>query len=376
MKLTGTIYTTNKDEFVRECLPKIASYILKAKGVTIGDIYIEEIKLDVPPIPILPVIKTDGTRYTNFDWNWIQEKYPANGNFSCLHISRSERDELGLLHNSGKNVLGGRYNRNIGDNSMEFLVIADSVKKFIQIFLHELSHGFSHWSGVADRTHSFEAEGKFIGDHYADFDFTKWNALKQLVDTLTAKKELLEQQEINVMTNPEFLITHHGADARKLTLDEMRRIYQDTHYENLYKKYDQPRSGGQFPDIAYHILIGTDGWAYQRELDIPGYHASNYPVNINSVAICISGNYDRDTLSPEMETFYRKAVADVRKKLPSLKYVNGHRAYAAKSCPGGTITDTFIKEVFDTALDTPDLQKAKLHIANALSNLQQAINEL
>lgn len=181
------------------------------------------------------------------------------------------------------------------------------------------------------------------------------------------------------MTNPEYLITHHGADSRKLTLAEMKRIYQDTHYVNLYQKYDQPRSlteNNKFPDIAYHILVGTDGWAYARDLDIEGYHASNYPVNMNSIAICISGNYDRDQLSPEMERFYREAVAEIRSKLPSLKYCNGHRAYANKSCPGGTITNEFIKEVFDTSVKSVDVQKAKAHIAEALLDLQKAINEL
>jgi len=179
------------------------------------------------------------------------------------------------------------------------------------------------------------------------------------------------------MINPEFLITHHGADARLLTLDEMFRIYQDTHFESLYKKYDQPRSTGDFPDIAYHILVGTDGWAYARDLNIEGYHASNLPVNLNSIAICISGNYDRDTLTPQMEMYYREAVATIRKQLPSLKYCNGHRAYSSKSCPGGTITDAFIKQVFDDSVkEKTGNEKAKQHIANALSDLQEAIKEL
>ena len=179
------------------------------------------------------------------------------------------------------------------------------------------------------------------------------------------------------MINPEYLITHHGADSRLLTLAEMQRIYQDTHYVNLYQRYNQPRSGGEYPDIAYHILVGTDGWVYARDLDIEGYHASNYPVNINSVAICISGNYDRDQLTPQMEIYYREAVADVRKKLPSLKYVNGHRAYSSKSCPGGTITNEFIKEVFDAAIKPgKPSAKVKEHLGNALADIQKAINEL
>jgi len=179
------------------------------------------------------------------------------------------------------------------------------------------------------------------------------------------------------MVNPQHLITHHGADARLLTLAEMKRIYQDTHFVNLYQQYDQPRSTNKsFPDIAYHILVGTDGWCYMRDLDIEGYHASNYPVNISSIAICLSGNYETMRLSSDMERYYREAVTAIRKQLPSLKYCAGHRKYANKACPGKNITDAFIQEVFDTAGKVQDTTAAKQHINNAIAELQQALNNL
>lgn len=154
----------------------------------------------------------------------------------------------------------------------------------------------------------------------------------------------------------------------------MRRIYQETHYETLYKRYNQPRSTGDYPDIAYHILVGSDGWAWQRDPSIPGYHASNYEVNTNGLGICVSGNYDTMMLNSKMNTFYREAVADARAKFPSLNKCNGHRAYANKSCPGGTFTDEFIKSVFEGK--TPSNAKVKKHIGDALNDLSKAINEL
>ena len=382
MVLNGTIYTTNKEEFIAKCWPDIKADIETAKSTTVGDVEVVEIKLP-RNVPTRKRVR-NGVEYTDIDWDWLKENYPPNGNFLCWHISRDERDRIGLQHSShpSGSKLGGRYNRNMGDTSMEFIVIANSYKAFIRLFLHELSHGFSHWSNVTDRTHVFEDAGNWIGDLFASYDFTLWGALKALASKLTQQREIL-QDEVNtksLMVNPEFLITHHGADARLLTIAEMRRIYQDTHFESLYKKYDQPRSSGDYPDIAYHILVGTDGWAYQRDLDVFGYHASNYPVNINSVAIVISGNYDNYELSPEMESYYREAVADVKTKLPSLKYVNGHRAYANKTCPGGTITNEFIKEVFDNPEGDQDVdegkQKAAAHIGNALQDLSEAITEL
>jgi len=190
MILTGTIYTSNRKSFVTRSLVTIIPFIKKAKGLTVGDIKTVEIKLDTVPT----VIKTrNGISYTDVDWDWFIKTFPANGNFSCLHISRKDRDRIGLTHSNGKSKLGGRYNRNIGDTSMEFIVIADNMADFIRIFLHELSHGFSHWTGVKDLTHAFEDAGNYIGNIYETFNFYKWNLLKALAEKLTllVKKKII-----------------------------------------------------------------------------------------------------------------------------------------------------------------------------------------
>lgn len=376
MEIKGTIYTTNRKSFVESAIPEIVKHIKLAKGVKVREFTIAEIKLpkDVPTV----IRERGGISYVDIDWGWFKKTFPANGSVSCLHLSRADRDRIGLTHSNGKSKLGGRYSRNIGDTSMEFIVIANYIKDFSRLFLHELSHGFAHWTKVYDLTHTFEATGGFIGNLYSTYDFTVWKELTETVKKLTVQyNRLLEKPKpATTMQNPEYLITHHGADARLLTVDEMRQIYQDTHYESLYKKYDQPRSAGPFPDIAYHVLVGSDGWGYARSLIVPGYHASNYPVNLNSIAICISGHYDRQQLTPVMERYYREAVAELRTKVPSLKYVNGHRAYSSKTCPGGTITDEFIKEVFESAAQPGNVQRAKAHLAEALASIQKAINEL
>lgn len=179
------------------------------------------------------------------------------------------------------------------------------------------------------------------------------------------------------MTNPEILVTHHGADARLYTFDEMVRIYQNTHHERLYKRYNQPRSNFEpGPDIAYHILVGKDKWGYARDLNIEGYHAGNYPVNLNSVAICITGDYMSMTLSKKMEKMYREAVADVKKKLPSLNKCGGHRTFAQRTCPGVNITDDFIKKVFEDPTGEGRNPDAVAHIADAVVSLQKAVTKL
>jgi hypothetical protein len=173
------------------------------------------------------------------------------------------------------------------------------------------------------------------------------------------------------MKDPTILVTHHGSENRLLTLQEMRRIYQDTHYVNLYQRYDQPRSSSaEYPDIAYHILVGTDGWCWARDLDIEGYHASHYPTNLDSIAICLTGNYNKMTLSPEMEGHYRAAVKAARKKVPSLVTPQGHRKTARKLCPGKNITDKFLKESFKTA------GKTKADMLIEIAKLQKLVGLL
>jgi len=192
MILTGTIYTTNKKSFIVQSLGAIVGFIKKAKGLTVGDINVISVDLDSAPT----VIKTrNGISYVDVDWDWFIKTFPANGNFSCLHISRKDRDRIGFTHSNGKSKLGGRYNRNIGDTSMEFIVIADNVTDFIRIFLHELSHGFSHWTGVKDLTHAFEDLGNYIGNLYQTYDFTKWNLLKSLANALTKQYNLLVKKK-------------------------------------------------------------------------------------------------------------------------------------------------------------------------------------
>lgn len=179
------------------------------------------------------------------------------------------------------------------------------------------------------------------------------------------------------MKNPEILVTHHGADARLLTFDEMVEIYQKTHHERLYKKYRQPRSSFERgPDIAYHILVGKDKWGYARDLSLQGYHAGNYPVNLNSIAIVVTGDYMTMELDHKIEGMYRDAVAEIRQEVPSLNRAGTHRMYANRTCPGVNITDEFVKSVFDNPSGNVKNPKAVQHIYNALVDLQKATNEL
>lgn len=161
----------------------------------------------------------------------------------------------------------------------------------------------------------------------------------------------MKRGQRNISTVNE-IVVHHGADARKFTLAEMKRIYQDTHYNSLYKKFNQPRvTGADNSDIAYHILVATDGWEVARPFDYYSYHASNLKVNKESIAIVLTGNYDRDHLDPDMDKYFREAVEFAKGNLPSVVKISGHRDYATKSCPGKNITKDYYEGVFQSSFE-------------------------
>jgi murein DD-endopeptidase MepM/ murein hydrolase activator NlpD len=185
MKLNGVIYTTNKKYWVKRNLPDVYKTILTSKGVEIDSFEIVQIRLPFKSF------KTKQSKVAvRPDWDWVMNKYPAKGTVLCLHISRKEHDQLGLKHPNGGR-LGGTYNRNIGDESMEFLVVADSKTRFQTLFLHELSHGFAHWTGAKDLTHSYPNTKSGMEAIYKTHDFTKWNTNLKKWGLLTALRDLL-----------------------------------------------------------------------------------------------------------------------------------------------------------------------------------------
>ena len=190
MLISGVIYTTNKAKWVKSQLPDIYKVILGTKGITLNDFKIVEITLP----NVVPTID-GGVNGVGIDFEWMKSTYATDGTVLCLHISPEERNRLKLTHPVKAWTLGGLYNKNIGDSSMEFLVIADTYREFHRIFLHELSHGFAHWSSDLDETHHYDFDLHNIESIYPTYDFKRNNILSSIVDIL--KKVVGLQKQIN-----------------------------------------------------------------------------------------------------------------------------------------------------------------------------------
>lgn len=189
MKLNGIIYTTNKRRWFQSALKAIYKVNSLVKGIEVGTYKVVEIKFpsDLKTKKDVVAVRPD--------FDWVQENFKQEGAVLCLHITKAEHDLLKLKHPNGSR-LGGTYNRNIGDTSLEFIVIADSLTAFIVLFLHEQGHGLSHWSGAKDIVHTFKNSLSDMEALYKTFDFTRWNLLHtlkkvaQLLLIETLKKKL------------------------------------------------------------------------------------------------------------------------------------------------------------------------------------------
>jgi len=205
MELKTIIYTTSKNLWIKRDFEAIYDTLKKASGVTVHDFDVVYFDMNHD---LVSVKESDGG--TRIDWDWMSWHCPAKGhNAVCLHISTEDREKLGLRHPDPKQKLGGSYNRNTGDDTLDFVVIADrggrsydDMSSFERIFIHELSHGFSHWRGVVDYTHLWDYTFKNIKDLYLTHDFSFWNSLKAKIEYL---KSTLAAGKLHAPLDPQFM---------------------------------------------------------------------------------------------------------------------------------------------------------------------------
>jgi len=140
------------------------------------------------------------------------------------------------------------------------------------------------------------------------------------------------------------IVIHHSLTPRDQDIETAMASFDRNHKVRLYEEYQQPISNSEYKYIAYHYCIGGDGTVRAgRSLDVPGYHASNYAVNLESIGICLLGNFDKERPTKEQIEALKNLVKDMKREFPAIDEVSGHRDYASKSCPG----DNFDQDIID-----------------------------
>lgn len=98
-------------------------------------------------------------------------------------------------------------------------------------------------------------------------------------------------------------------------------------------------------DIGYHYLIDRDGTvARGRPVEQVGAHVAGR--NTGTIGVSLLGGHgsnEKDAFTshftPEQDAALRKLLADLQGRFPNATTISGHNQYAAKACPGFTVSE-------------------------------------
>jgi len=146
---------------------------------------------------------------------------------------------------------------------------------------------------------------------------------------------------------PNRIIWHHSADDST--------GHQADKINNYHKSRGFPKSILGFYG-GYHILIENDGsiFRYRADNEI-GAHDANE--NINSLGVCLAGNFNLTHPTKEQKDSLSRVIAVWRQlhNIP-LNRIDPHRMGDATDCPGKLLPDTWARELI-TAPETQTIEK-------------------
>jgi len=135
--------------------------------------------------------------------------------------------------------------------------------------------------------------------------------------------------------NWEFIIIHHSLTKdNKVVNWQAIRDYHIKHFG--------------WSDIGYHFGIERVSCVYQvcigRPLTQPGAHTVG--MNNKAIGICLVGNYDEESPSPEQYLILASLVRCLMKKFSiPIANIKGHRDYSLKTCPGKNFSFAYLKSL-------------------------------
>jgi N-acetylmuramoyl-L-alanine amidase len=130
---------------------------------------------------------------------------------------------------------------------------------------------------------------------------------------------------------PKMIIVHHsgGTDANPLA-DTSNHTANDMEAWHLQKGWD---------GLGYHYVIHKNGDVWKgRPETYHGAHTTNH--NTDSIGICMSGNFDATTPTPQQIESLKKLLKEMMVKY-SIKSdkIYPHRKFANKTCYGNKLSD-------------------------------------
>lgn len=98
-----------------------------------------------------------------------------------------------------------------------------------------------------------------------------------------------------------FIILHHsGTPAKENSFDNQGKGIVSAILREHKEKWIK-----EFPNYIsdYHYIVGLTGKVFEGQpLEYPGWHATNYQVNLKSIGVCFLGNFEKDKMpKPQFE---------------------------------------------------------------------------
>ena len=133
------------------------------------------------------------------------------------------------------------------------------------------------------------------------------------------------------------VVCHHSATPRYQTLEKSIESFNRTHKQRLH-----PDVNSKWYHLAYHFVVAEDGsYKQTRGFNEVGYHASNYPINTESLGICFIGNFDKETPTQAQYDTGTMLLAELSQ---TYKFsVHPHNEFAPKTCPGKNFDMNILK---------------------------------
>lgn len=116
-------------------------------------------------------------------------------------------------------------------------------------------------------------------------------------------------------------------------------------------------------DIGYHYLIDRDGTvAAGRPVTRVGAHVKGK--NTGSIGVALFGGHGSsetdkfsDNFTPEQDAALRELLKDLQADYPITR-ISGHNQYAAKACPGFTVSEWLVEDVKKKPVQAPKADPA------------------
>lgn len=168
-----------------------------------------------------------------------------------------------------------------------------------------------------------------------------------------------------MITNiPKIIIVHHTATSRAaapkqfFAVNAYHRDTKDTDGNFLYH-FGEPSSLGYYG--GYHIFIEPDGTELRyREDWEQGAHTKGQ--NLNSLAVCMAGNFDVELPTEAQIKTLVKRIKEWQKKynISNTQFFNvPHRKFSPKSCYGKLLADNWSVAIIEPQKAPEDIEKEK-----------------